>query len=160
MVDDYSKDNSLSLIKELMLNDPRIVLYKNDENRGSLYTKTTGVLHSKGKYVMLLDEDDIYAKKDAFSILYDEAEKNNLDMLGFSFISMSRVTSDFTKPSNYIETKILYQPDILEKMYEHISEGKIKKAGFTLFNYFVKTELIKKNYKFNWPTIFSNNNEL
>ena len=61
---------------------------------------------------------------------------------------MSRVIFDFTKPSNYKETKILYQPDILEKK-EHISEGKIKKAGFTLFNYFVKTELIKKNYKFN-----------
>ena len=33
------------------------------------------VLHSKGKYVILLDEDDIYAKNDAFSILYEEAEK-------------------------------------------------------------------------------------
>ena len=58
-----------------MLNDPRIILYKNDENIGSLYTKTAEVLHSKGKYVMLLDEDEIYAKKDAFSILYEEAKK-------------------------------------------------------------------------------------
>ena len=52
-----------------MIKDPRIKLLQNEENRGMLYTKTKGVLNSKGKYVMLLDEDDIYAKKDAFSIL-------------------------------------------------------------------------------------------
>ena len=40
MVDDGSKDNSIGLIKKLMRTDPRIVLYKNKENKGMLYTKT------------------------------------------------------------------------------------------------------------------------
>ena len=70
MVDDCSKDNSVKLIKELMMKDPRVKLYQNEENKGMLYTKTRGVLHAKGKYVLLLDEDDIYAQKDAFSTLY------------------------------------------------------------------------------------------
>jgi glycosyltransferase involved in cell wall biosynthesis len=83
MVDDCSKDNSVKLIKELMMKDPRVKLYQNEENKGMLYTKTRGVLQAKGKYVLLLDEDDIYAQKDAFSTLYQEAEKNNLDLLGF-----------------------------------------------------------------------------
>ena len=69
-----------------MEEDPRIVFLKNKKNKGALYTKTKGILHSKGKYVMTLDEDDLYASKDAFSILYEEAEKNNLDILGFSSI--------------------------------------------------------------------------
>ena len=144
MVDDCSKDNSVNLIKELMLIDPRIVLYQNEENRGALYTKTKGVLNSKGKFVMLLDEDDLYAQKDSFSILYEEAERNNLDILAFSYIIGSPDKFANNKPSKYIETKILYQPDIIEKMYEHTSEGKIKKVGFTLFNNFIKTELFKK----------------
>ena len=39
MVDDYSKDNSVHLIKELMIKDPRIVLYQNKKNKGMLYKK-------------------------------------------------------------------------------------------------------------------------
>ena len=57
---DCSKDNSVNLIKELMVKDPRIKLYQNEENKGALYTKTRGVLNAKGKYVMALDEDDMY----------------------------------------------------------------------------------------------------
>ena len=146
MVDDFSKDNSVGLIKELMQIDPRIILYQNEENRGGLYTRSKGVLNSKGKYVMVLDEDDIYAQKDAFSILYEEAERNNLDIIGFSMINYNSV-SYFNKPSRYIETKVLYQPDILEQIYEHIEGGKIRKVGFTLVNHFVKTELFKKAVK-------------
>ena len=59
MIDDGSKDNSVNLIKELMKTEPRIVLYQNKKNKGALYTKSTGVILSKGKYVMTMDEDDI-----------------------------------------------------------------------------------------------------
>ena len=70
MVDDCSKDNSVNLIKELMIKEHRIVLYQNEENKGMLYTKTKGVLLAKGKYVLILDMDDIYVQRDAFSTLY------------------------------------------------------------------------------------------
>ena len=64
-----------------MIKDQRILLFINQENKGMLYTKTTGVLKAKGKYVMLLDVDDIYLQKDAFSTLYIESEKNNLSYI-------------------------------------------------------------------------------
>ena len=86
MIDDCSKDNSVNLIKELMIKDPRIILYQNKENKGMLYTKTRGVLYAKGKYVMILDVDDLYTQRDAFSTLYLEAEKNNLDILGIGLL--------------------------------------------------------------------------
>ena len=34
-----------------------------------------------------MDVDDIYVQRDAFRTLYVEAEKNNLDILGFVFTS-------------------------------------------------------------------------
>ncbi len=55
IVDDCSKDNSVNIIKELMIKDKRIILLQNEENRGILYTKTKGVLNAKGKYVTTLD---------------------------------------------------------------------------------------------------------
>jgi glycosyltransferase involved in cell wall biosynthesis len=78
MVDDCSKDNSVNLIKELMIKDPRIILFQNKENKGMLYTKTRGVLLAKGKYVLILDMDDIYTQRDAFSTLYIQIFKNNI----------------------------------------------------------------------------------
>ena len=78
MVDDYSKDNSVNLIKEIMKTEPRIFLYQNKENKGALYTKSKGILLSKGKYLLILDVDDMFAQKDAFSFLYEESEKYNL----------------------------------------------------------------------------------
>jgi len=83
IVDDYSKDNSVNTIKELMKTEPRIVLIQNEENKGALYTKSRGMLNAKGKYVMILDENDIFCQRDAFSSLYVEAEKYNLDNIGF-----------------------------------------------------------------------------
>ena len=73
MVDDCSLDNITSLIKELMKEDPRIILYQNAENRGTLYTKIKAISYAKGKYVMILDQDDIFVQKDAFLTLYLEA---------------------------------------------------------------------------------------
>ena len=103
MVDDCSQDNSVNLIKELMKTEPRIVLYKNKENKGALYTKSKGVMHSRGKYVMILDEDDIYSQKDTFTSLYVEAEKNNLDILGFIPVHFRQIKSrnrpNYSKPT-------------------------------------------------------------
>ena len=69
MIDDGSKDNSVNLIKELMKIEPRIVLYENGENKGALYTKSRGVLISKGKYIIVMDEDDLIVQRDAFTSL-------------------------------------------------------------------------------------------
>ena len=69
MIDDGSQDNSVHLIKDLMKDEPRIVLLENGKNKGILYTKTKAILHAKGKYVMTMDEDDIYVQREAFSLL-------------------------------------------------------------------------------------------
>ena len=146
MVDDGSKDNSVNLIKELMKTEPRIVLYENKENRGAFYTKTRGILLSKGKYIMVMDEDDIYVQRDAFSSLYAEAEKDNLDILGFyprhSGARIARYRSSFEE-----KKKIMYQPEVGNLMYYYDSEGRIKRFGGLLSNIFVKANLYKKVIK-------------
>ena len=81
IVDDGSMDNSIKIIKELMKEDDWIKLISNFENRGTLYSKRRGILNAKGKYVMTLDHDDLYVKNNVFSILFNEAEKYNVDVL-------------------------------------------------------------------------------
>ena len=147
MVDDGSLDKSVQLIRELMAKEPRIVLYQNKENKGMLYTKTKGILSAKGKYILLLDEDDIFIQRDAFSTLYQQAEKNNLDLLGFKLIISKPKLKKLQIKRIKIEPPIIFQPELSEKMFKHISREKIKKIGGYLTNYFVKTNILIKVIK-------------
>ena len=84
IIDDYSTDNSVSEINQLLSKFHSISFYKNEKNIGPLYCKIQGVLKSKGKYLLFLYPGDFFTKNDIFSTLYEQAEKDDLDMLGFS----------------------------------------------------------------------------
>lgn len=146
IVDDYSKDNTVNLIKKEMIKDQRINLYQNRKNRGTLTTKVIGILLSKGKYIMILDQDDIFTHKNVFKYLYLEIEINKLDLLGFSFIITS--SKNFTRIwriVNYNDSIIFYQPTISNQLY-FFRSGKVmkKKYSHLLWKYIFKSELIKK----------------
>jgi len=85
-VDDCSTDNSVNYIKEAQKIDPRIILLKNEKNMGSLYTKSKGILNSKGKYIFTLDSDDMIAIDDYLTVLYEECEKGNYDFVECGYI--------------------------------------------------------------------------
>lgn len=144
IVDDSSKDNSVPVIKGLMKEDPRIILLTNKENKGMLYSRARGILNSKGKYILILDVDDMYSDKNCFSLLYEEAKKNDLDILGFSsIISTLNITNKKDRLIyRYFSTPILYQPNISSMMYEVIGENVKRKAG-VIWCYMFKTEFFK-----------------
>jgi len=144
MVDDFSEDNSVKLINELMKNDPRIKLYENKENKGILYTKAKGVFNSKGKYVIILDEDDIFGQRDAFSTLYQIAEKYDLDMLGFSSMFTEYPNKLGTYIHHYYETPIIFQPNIIKISHNFTSEEKVKRVGDNIWCYLFKTKTLNK----------------
>ena len=75
IIDDNSSDDSLKIIHEYMKFDKRIKLIENRENRKILYSKSMGVLNSKGKYIIELDQDDMFINGDAFEIIYNQSEK-------------------------------------------------------------------------------------
>lgn len=142
LVDDYSQDNSVSIIRELMKEDPRIILLQNKQNKGALYTKVRGILNSKGKYVMSLDVDDMYADKNAFSFLYKIAEKNDLDILGFgSIISTINITKNYGI-YRYFSTQVLHQPNISSMMFFKKGE-KVKRNFSVIWCYMFKTVFFK-----------------
>ena len=113
-VDDNSKDNSTELIRNFQKIDKRIKLFINNENRGTLYSKSYGVTKSKGKYVMIMDQDDIYINKDLFSNILEISEKNDLDILQFKYndyLSETNVVFYDNKFSTYFNN-IIIQPEL------------------------------------------------
>ena len=140
IVDDGSMDNTVKVVKELMEEDRRIKLISNGINRGTLYTKTRGVLNSKGKYIMTLDQDNLYSINYAFSRLYNESENYKLDLLGFSTFSTPVEVKNIkqNKFLNYFDTPIVRKPKIKRRFIGFI---KNEESGTYLCLYFIKTKL-------------------
>ena len=142
IIDDKSTDNSTILIKELMKTEPRISFYQNEENKGPLYTKKKGILAAKGKYVMIIDDDDKFLQRDAFTSLYEEAEKFNLDILEFkSILSTSLLNIDQYNKTGKENYSILHQNELNNYMYFPGFLGVIEKYDNKKVNHFVKTIL-------------------
>ena len=131
-------DNTVKKINTLMEKDKRIKLITNENNKGSLYTKTCGVLNAKGKYVIFLNQDQLYATKFAFSTLYNESESNNLDILGFSSMVTPVQINKSTEKMSYFETPVIHKPDIKKRF---LGSNPKEQSSTLLFIYFIKTKL-------------------
>ena len=59
IVNDHSKDKTLEVIKKLQLKDERIKLINHSKNLGVYSSRIDSILASKGKYLILMDSDDM-----------------------------------------------------------------------------------------------------
>ena len=144
LFDDASPDNSYNIMKELQEEDPRIKLFKNEKNRGVFYTRLTASIQAKGKYIMYLDNDDMFSRNDIFNIVYNEIEKNNYDIIEFNGYS----THDYhliNKVKN-IKSTSTYNKDIEYKQPE-LSQIRIKK---------INEDLVEINDSYLWGKIIKN----
>lgn len=57
IIDDKGQDNSMEVIKSIK--DPRIKIFTNDVNRGIAYATNVGLENAQGKYIALMDDDDV-----------------------------------------------------------------------------------------------------
>lgn len=62
VVDDCSKDDSLSLIQQKAQSDNRIRVIALEHNAGVANARNVGIKEAKGEYIALLDNDDLWTK--------------------------------------------------------------------------------------------------
>lgn len=60
LVDDCSTDGTLALARELAAGEPRIRVIRNERNQGVSMTRNHAIAEAKGKYIALLDGDDLW----------------------------------------------------------------------------------------------------
>ena len=147
LVNDFSKDKSLDLIKELMKEDPRIKLINNEKNMGALYSRNIGILDAKGKYVMNLDNDDMFMDSDVFDTVFNEAEQGNYDILGFGAIDgpsynciMTQMYEDYFH--NHEDGLIVKQPNL--SYFPIVKKGRFDVNDLHVWGRLVKTEIYQK----------------
>ena len=158
LIDDNSPDDTLLIVNEYMKKDPRIRLIKNEINRKVLYSKSIGALNAKGKYIIQLDQDDLFIRDDIFDILYSEAENNNLDLVQMRDITKN--TIHFNKKSivNCVGKHYLYpknyqykeQPELKDTLY-------INNNIFLLWGLLIKADIYKEVVYRLWYIIINYN---
>jgi len=156
LIDDNSSDNTLNIIKKYMEEDERVRLIKNNQNRKILYSKSIGALNSKGKYIIELDQDDMFIRNDCFDILYSEAEKNNLDLVHIRDFSKTSFKFDYITKVNLFNQHLIYpqktnfkqQPTLKDKIY-------IENNIYLLWGLLIKSDIYKKAIYHLWPIIMN-----
>ncbi|WP_343338768.1 Undecaprenyl-phosphate 4-deoxy-4-formamido-L-arabinose transferase [Terrisporobacter petrolearius] len=106
IIDDGSTDSSVDIIKSY--NDDRIILVKNEKNKGLPYTRNKGLDLAKGEYIALMDSDDI-SKNNRLAIQVKFLEKHKeIQVVG-------------SRQETLIEGKI-YKPSNARKEYIDVNK--------------------------------------
>ena len=86
---------------------------------------------------MTLDHDNLYSTKDVFYKLYNEAEKYNLDLLGFAGIITGVEINNIKKENflNFNETNVINKTFIQERFFGLRKENK---SSTSLCLYFIR----------------------
>ena len=147
LVNDNSKDNTSIIIQGLAKEDPRIKIINNEKTMATLYSRNIGILHSKGKFIMNLDNDDLFLSADLFDTLYDEAEKGNFDVIGFSAVNSREYNSSILnmKEDLYHDHKdglTVYQPEL--SYYAISKNDKYKLNDIGVWGRLTKADIYKE----------------
>lgn len=80
VVDDGSKDTTVSIVEELVRSDSRIVLKKLPANVGTFLARMEGMKAARGAYVCTVDADD-WVSPEFLYRLYETAERASADIV-------------------------------------------------------------------------------
>lgn len=127
-INDGSTDNTLKILRKLSKKDNRIKIFNNDRNRGLLFSRAMGIIHSKGEYLMNLDPDDKLASSYNLEILYNKAKNSNLDYIKFLLKRIPRYKFEIElcefknkiqlQVEDFIITNKIIKKEILFKAYD------------------------------------------
>ena len=101
IVDDFSVDETKSVIDNIRINDKRIKFIENQKNMGTLYSRCIGALLAQGNYILSLDNDDLFFDEDVFDYLYKKIYNDNLDIVSFRALSFTNYFDEISKMKDY-----------------------------------------------------------
>lgn len=88
IVDDCSTDNGAEIVKKYQQLDRRIKLYINEKNKGVSETRNKAINVSEGKYIALLDSDDLWVETKLEEQI-NFMEENNIKISYTSYTKMN-----------------------------------------------------------------------
>lgn len=149
-VNDCSKDKTLEILKDFAKKDNRIKIINNKKNRGLLYSRAMGILHSSGQYLMNFDADDELTSSYALEYLYNKTIFYDADIISYEFL-IQKQTINYINPCDKFDA-IITQPKLFESIYSDI----YFLNDFLIWNKLVKREIYLKSFNLFKKYIYSN----
>ena len=155
IVNDYSKDNTLTEIKQLQLKDVRIKLINHPKNLGVYNSRVDAIISSKGKYLILIDADDMLINPNLLQDLYNYNLKYNLDIIEFTVICHFETKNSFKIIDKYYHFHnfskiIISQPELDDIYYYWNSTNSIlyKNRCRVIWNKIIRRKALMKSIEY------------
>ena len=147
LVNDCSKDETPKIIEEMAKEDSRIKIINNKKNMGALYSRNIGILNAKGKYIMNLDNDDLFMDSEVFNDIYNEAQETNFDIIAFRAIESFNYDPVLSQTSNGFFHNLedglkVFQPELT--YFPYTKNGKIYPNDYHVWGRLVKTDIYQE----------------
>ena len=120
IVNDNSNDNTKNIINGMQYKDKRIKCINHLKNLGVYASRADAILNSNGKYILLMDPDDMLINRNILREIYIYNKKFNLDIIEFLVYYQEEDEKKIYFPKNQIfshshnyNKKIIIQPDII-----------------------------------------------
>lgn len=139
--DDGSNDGTYEMVQDLIKNDKRVILIKNNENKGLAYSLNHCLSIAKGKYIARMDADDIsmpdrLEKQIEFLDEYLEYAMvgcnllliNNKGIWGKRILAEKPTKKSFLFTSPFCHPAIVMRKDILDKVNNYRVEKITRRA--------------------------------
>lgn len=118
-VNDGSTDNSEEIINKFKEKDSRIISFY-QYNQGQSVARNLALKYARGKYIYMMDSDDVLSNPKALQICYEYAEKHQADFIFFDGESFSEKavlrTSWNTNRTHLLEEAKSYNGEFLLNM--------------------------------------------
>ena len=163
-VNDNSNDKTLEILESLQKVDPRIVIITNETNRGVIYNRIFGALHSRGEYVTFIDADDAMCNFEIFQKAYDNATKDygeKLDIVHYQTCGCKYLDNGemdkfylFFTFNLFNFNKVIKQPEIRDNYMQ--KKKHVTGSGF-VFDKIYSRPLMKRIADYIGPHIWNQN---
>ena len=166
VVNDFSLDNTKNIIQSWKLKDDRIKLINHSKNLGVYNSRVDAILSSKGKYILLMDPDDMLINPNILKELYKYNTKYNLDIIEFTVMRYHEIKDylflkEKKNHDHQLENKIIYQPKLSDIFFYYPGSNNYSMVQCrNIWNKFIRRIIVlntilyigKKNYKMHFIT--------
>lgn len=137
VVNDYSKDKSLEIVKEIQKKHPNLTIINNEKNLNVAESRNIGIKNAKGSWIAFLDADDKWVE----TKLEKQLEAVNKNNSSLCYTSIFFIDDDGNKLNKEFKTKTTVT-------YKKL----LKQNIITMSSSLVKKDLCLK-YPFNNPEV-------
>ena len=157
IVNDNSKDDTVNIIKRLQFEDNKIKLIHHNINKGVYYSRVESILFSKGKFIILMDPDDLYLNENLFKELYNYNIKYNIDIIEFTVFQQIEGRRIIFYPKKHFEShyhnfthNIIFQPNLSEILFHSPKNNNIYTYSIcrNIWNKMIRRKILLDMHKF------------